>query len=48
MKHRRAQLGKQVGDAEHVKVFATPDAAEIWFEQNDPESVAFEYEAVLE
>jgi hypothetical protein len=28
---------KQVGDAEHVKVFATTDAAEKWFEENDPE-----------
>jgi hypothetical protein len=26
---------KQVGDAEHVKVFATTDAAETWFEEND-------------
>ena len=35
---------KQVGDAEHVKVFANLDAAETWFEENDPEGVAFEYE----
>jgi hypothetical protein len=35
---------KQVGDAEHVKVFASQDAAEKWFEENDPEGVAFEYE----
>ena len=35
---------KRVGDPEHIKVFATPDAAEKWFEQNDPEGVAFEYE----
>ena len=38
---------KQVGDPEHVKVFATrPDAAERWFEENDPEGVAFEYEVL--
>ena len=37
---------KQVGDAEHVKVFATTDAAETWFEENDPEGVAFEYEVI--
>ena len=37
---------KQVGDAEHVKVFATTDAAEKWFEENDPEGVAFEYEVL--
>jgi hypothetical protein len=37
---------KQVGDAEHIKVFATTDAAEKWFEENDPEGVAFEYEVL--
>ena len=35
---------KQVGDADHVKVFDTVDAAEMWFEEHDPEGVAFEYE----
>jgi|GEM_PF-893186 hypothetical protein len=35
---------KQVGDKDHIKVFATIDAAEKWFEENDPEGVAFEYE----
>ena len=34
---------RQVGDAEHIKVFANQDAAEKWFEENDPEGVAFEY-----
>jgi hypothetical protein len=37
---------KQVGDAEHIKVFANADAAEKWFEENDPEGVAFEYEVL--
>ena len=37
---------KQVGDAEHVKVVANADAAETWFEVNDPEGVAFEYEVL--
>ena len=37
---------KQVGDAEHLKVFATVDAAEKWFEENDPEGLAFEYEVL--
>ena len=37
---------KQVGDAEHVKVFANADAAETWFAENDPEGVAFEYEVI--
>jgi hypothetical protein len=27
---------KQVGDKEHIKVFANQDAAEKWFEENDP------------
>ena len=37
---------KQVGDPEHLKVFANADAAEAWFEQYDPEGVAFEYEVL--
>jgi hypothetical protein len=37
---------KQVGDVEHIKVFASRDAAETWFEENDPEGVAFEYEVL--
>jgi hypothetical protein len=35
---------KQVGEPEHLNVFANPDAAETWFAENDPEDVAFEYE----
>jgi hypothetical protein len=35
---------KKVGDPDHVKVFSTVDAAERWFDENDPEGVAFEYE----
>jgi hypothetical protein len=34
---------KEVGDADHLKV---ADAAETWFEENDPEGVAFEYEVL--
>ena len=37
---------KQVGGPEHIKVFGTRDAAERWFEENDPEGVAFEYEVL--
>jgi hypothetical protein len=37
---------KQVGDPDHIKVFANVDAAETWFEENDPEGVAFEYEVL--
>ena len=37
---------KQVDDAEHVKVYAATDVAEKWFEENDPEGVAFEYEVL--
>jgi hypothetical protein len=36
----------QVGDANHLKVFANVDAAETWFEENDPEAVAFEYDVL--
>ena len=35
---------KQVGDKNHLKVFASEEIANDWFEQNDPEGVAFEYE----
>jgi hypothetical protein len=35
---------KQVGAVEHLKVFANQEAAQAWFEENDPEGVAFEYE----
>jgi hypothetical protein len=37
---------KQAGDAEHIEVFASVEAAERWFEENDPEGVAFEYEVI--
>jgi hypothetical protein len=37
---------KQVGDVDHLKVFATEEAAERWIAENDPEGVAFEYEVL--
>jgi hypothetical protein len=37
------ETSKDVGDVDHLKVFANEDAAEKWFAENDPESVAFEY-----
>jgi hypothetical protein len=37
---------KQVGDPDHLEVFADADAAEAWFAENDPEGVAFEYDAL--
>ncbi len=37
---------KHVGYADHLKVFANSDAAETWFEENDPEGVAFEHEVL--
>ena len=37
---------KDVGDPEHLKVFATADTAESWFKENDPEGVAFEYDVL--
>ena len=30
---------KQVGDKDHLKVFANEDAAETWLQENDPEGV---------
>ena len=37
---------KQVGDVGYIKVSANVDAAEKWFEDNDPEGVAFEYDVL--
>ena len=37
---------KQVGDAEHIKMLASTDAARAWFDANDPEGVAFQYEVI--
>jgi len=37
---------KQVGDVDHLKVFATPEAADEWFKDNDPEGVVFGYEVI--
>jgi hypothetical protein len=31
------------GDVDHLKVFASEEAAQRWFDENDPEGVAFEY-----
>ena len=37
---------KQVGDPDHLKVFANTDAAEARFAENDAEGVALEYEVI--
>ena len=37
---------KEVGDVDHLKVFATAELADEWFKENDPESVAFGYEVL--
>jgi hypothetical protein len=37
---------KQVGDKDHLKVFARPEAAEQWLNENDPEGIAFEYPVI--
>jgi hypothetical protein len=34
---------KEVGDVDHLKVFASEEAAERWFAEHDPEGVAFEF-----
>lgn len=36
----------QVGDIDHIKLFADEDAMNEWFAENDPEGVAFEYEVL--
>jgi hypothetical protein len=30
---------KEVGDADHLKVFATPELADEWFKENDPQAL---------
>jgi hypothetical protein len=37
---------KEVGDVDHLKVFATPELADEWFQESDPEGVAFGYEVL--
>ncbi len=37
-------FNRDVDDENHLKVFASIEAAEAWLEQNDPEGLAFEYE----
>ena len=37
---------KDVGDVDHLKVFANAAAAEAWFKAHEPEGVAFEYELI--
>jgi hypothetical protein len=37
---------RQVGDADHLNVFANAAAAETWLQENDPEGVAFEYDVM--
>jgi hypothetical protein len=37
---------KQVGDIDHLRVFASEDAANAWFAEHDPEGVAFEYAVI--
>jgi hypothetical protein len=37
---------KEVGDPDHLKAFADEVAANRWFEENDPEGVAFEYDVI--
>jgi hypothetical protein len=38
---------KDVGDADHLKVFANVEASERWLEENDPEGVVFEYLVIV-
>jgi hypothetical protein len=37
---------KQVGDRDHLKVFATPEAGDKSFKENDPKRVVFECEVI--
>ena len=37
---------RPVGDVEHLRVFASEEAANDWFAIHDPEGVAFRYEII--
>jgi hypothetical protein len=37
---------KEVGDVDHLTVFANPDLADEWFKEHDPEGVVFEYPVI--
>jgi hypothetical protein len=39
---------KQVGDGDHVRLFADADSVHAWFMVHDPEEVAFEYPIICE
>jgi hypothetical protein len=39
---RAVDTNKEVGDVDHLKLFATPEAADEWFKENNPDDVAFE------
>jgi hypothetical protein len=39
-------VSKEVGDVDHLKVFASKEAAEAWLNENDPEGVAFKYDVL--
>lgn len=41
------ESSKVVGDPAYLKVFETIEAARAWFEHNDPNGVALEYETVV-
>jgi hypothetical protein len=34
---------RQVGDVNHLRVFASEEAAERWLTENDAEGIAYEY-----
>jgi hypothetical protein len=37
---------KEVGDPDHLKVFADEVAATRWLDENDPNGAAFEYDVI--
>ncbi len=41
-----ANTSAEVGDVDHLRVFANEEAAEKWLAENDPEGVAFKYPVI--
>ena len=42
------ETSKHVGDPDHLKIVANAESAAVWFAENDPEGVAFEFEVLDE
>jgi hypothetical protein len=40
--------GKEVGDVDHLKVFATPELADEWLKENDPKALLLDMRSSID